>query len=175
MTQLSCAATATGIVLLHRRTLDRAVRTENAAISGERLEQSVTCLALVEPLACIGGHALLRGGAALRASDDRLQFNARHAGTLGGWEAVLYRPQRGEVAALRQAGRASGQAPAKHGSCRCIAAEKQRVRKRRKSTRPFTAMKRKICQCSGRVGAHKGIFLQLQRPKSAARAARPLD
>jgi len=67
---LCAAAIAAAIALLDGWTLDRAVRTKHAAVSRQRLEHSVTLLALVEPLARIGGHGLSRGGTTRRTGND---------------------------------------------------------------------------------------------------------
>ena len=58
---------------LDRRARHRAVAAENTAITLFRLETSVTCRAVVNEYASIGGHGFSSALAALRASDDRLQ------------------------------------------------------------------------------------------------------
>ena len=61
-------ALAASLVRLHRRTRNRTIRAEYAAIARERLQSLTTALAIVEELAGVGGHRLQRLMAAFRAS-----------------------------------------------------------------------------------------------------------
>ena len=80
-------------------------------------------------------------------------------------EAVLHRPQRGEIAGLREDGRVSGEPSVKHPQNSPINAENQRVNDRRATRKESREPEMKIRQQGGCVDEQKGVFLQLQQPK----------
>jgi hypothetical protein len=77
----SAAAALLQGVILHRRTSDRAVGTVDATVAGLRAQHLATALALLEPLAGIGGHRLGLDMTAARAG----QGGRGHAGGRAGF------------------------------------------------------------------------------------------
>jgi len=70
--------TATGFALLHRRAFYRAIRTEDTTVTAQRLENGMTVLAFVKPLAGIGGHGFGLAMPALRAGEGGVQNDMLH-------------------------------------------------------------------------------------------------
>jgi hypothetical protein len=70
------------ILRLHRRAPYRAERAKDAAIAWLGAEQRFASFALVAELACVRGHRLPFGEAALRAGDNRIGFNRIHLTSL---------------------------------------------------------------------------------------------
>jgi hypothetical protein len=78
-------------------------------------------------------------------------------------EAVLHRPQRGEIAGLRQAGRVSGKSPAKRGACSRFVDKRRRVSEGRKIDDAVYGGETKSASAADHSESAKGVFLQLQR------------
>jgi hypothetical protein len=72
---LSIPRSAAAVIALDRRTRDRAVGTEHAAIAREGLEPFTTALAVIEELAGIGRHRLDSLIAAFGASQCGLKLH----------------------------------------------------------------------------------------------------
>src|SRR5487761_2008927 len=75
---------AAGVALLHRRTLHRPVRAEDAAVAGLGAQQGLALAALVVEQAGIRRHCLLRGKAAVRAGQHRFEHDRVHRWLNGG-------------------------------------------------------------------------------------------
>jgi len=71
-------ALAAARLVLHRRTLHRPERAEDAAVAGFGAQQHVTAGALIVELAGIRGHGFLLGEAAMRASQHRFKSDSNH-------------------------------------------------------------------------------------------------
>lgn len=65
---LRARALAAALVLLDRRTGNRTIGAEHAAIAGKRFESFAAAFAVIEELAGVGGHGLNRLMATFRAS-----------------------------------------------------------------------------------------------------------
>jgi hypothetical protein len=65
------------LVLLHRRTRNRAIGAKHAAIARKRLQSLTATFAVIEELAGISGHGLNRMMAAFRAGKRCLQLHQR--------------------------------------------------------------------------------------------------
>ena len=74
----SFSTTANAILLLHRRTFYRTVKTKDAAVARLRAEQRPAVGAFVEKLACVGRHLLSLREAADRTHEDGLENNFAH-------------------------------------------------------------------------------------------------
>src|SRR6516164_3624616 len=74
----SFSTTASAILILHRRTFYRTVRTKNAAVARLGAQQGPTVGAFVEKLACVGRHLLSLREAADRTHEDGLENNLAH-------------------------------------------------------------------------------------------------
>ncbi len=88
----SPAAATAFAMLLNRRTRHRGVGAVDAAVSRLGLEHDVALLALIKPLACIGGHRLGLGVSALGTSQRRFGNDSVHlvaAATDDGYPASL--------------------------------------------------------------------------------------
>jgi hypothetical protein len=73
---------AASLAVLDRRTGNRTIRAEHAAIAGERLQSLAAALAVIEELAGVRRHGLDRLMAAFRAAERRFQLHRRLALTI---------------------------------------------------------------------------------------------
>lgn len=74
---------------MNGRTRDRSIRAEHAAVASLWFEHLTTTLALIKPLAEVGGHGLTLGMPALRAGYGRFRDWRRHAAPLRFDQIVL--------------------------------------------------------------------------------------
>src|ERR1700761_3700290 len=80
---------AAAALLLNGGACDRAVRTKHTAVAGLRSQQALTTGALVIILARVRGHRLFAPQTAVRAREDRQQYDFAHVFTRAGWQETL--------------------------------------------------------------------------------------